>query len=283
MNKTVTAILSVIIIALGGCSIQMTGTSDTVPSSESQNSSVDTSVSSESDESSEDTTVSSSDTSEDTTATSEEEMNYDAQIRYFLDRPSVWRSKIPPQHVSDNNEVMFTDLDGDGYVEMFVARLGRNEIDTTFELYEYDLDSPDGYRFLIDYTEDVDTADIIADRMDAYYNDSVVFYSARDTARGYGLVEYNNKYFMIFEHDHIRFELLASARTTTDEGGEFTDYFDGQELPMPESEFNTIFDTSASSRGNLTKTSVNLSWFPAEDIESADAGQLAQTVAVRPR
>ena len=283
MNKTVAAILSVIIIAFGGCSVQTQEPSGTVLSSESTESSVDSSATSESAVTSDDTSAVTSGTSEDTTETTEEEMNYESQIRCFLDRSSVWRSKIPPQYVSGNNEVLFTDLDGDGCVEMFVARIAGNGIDTTFEMYEYDPASSDGYRFVIDYTEDVDTADIIKDRMDAYYNDSAVLYTAHDITRGYGLVEYNNKYFMIFEHDYIRFELLASAKTTTDEGGEFTDYYDAQNLPMPEPEFNTIFDTAASSRGNLSKTTVSLHWFPAEDIESADAGQLAQTVAVRPR
>jgi len=283
MNKTLAAFLSVIIIALSGCTIQIGPSSDTAYSSDSSATTADTSQSSVSETSSEDTSVPSSDTSESTPDTSADEITFESQISCFLKNPSLWRSKIPAQHTSANNEIAFTDLDGDGYVEMFVARIGTNGIDTTFELYEYDPKSADRYRFLIDYTDDVDTADIIVDRMDVYYNDSVVLYAAKDISRGYGLVEYNNKYFMLFDHDHIRFELLATARTTTDEGGEFTDYFDSQNLPVSQAEYDAAFDTSAASRGSLTKSTVSLSWFPAEDIESADASQLSQTVAVMPR
>ena len=282
MNKSLTVILSVIIIALGGCSIQINTTSSATVETDSSVVSIESSQESGSSESSEDTSATASESSAEI-STSSESLSYESQIWRFLSNPSKWRKNTPSKYASSKNEVMFTDLDGDDYVEMFVARLDDSGIVTTFELYEYAPASPDGYESVIDYTDDVDCADIITDRLDVYYNDTSVLYAANDISRGTGLVEYRNKYFMTYSHNHIQFELLAYARTTTDEGGEFTDYFDSQNMPIPEQDFSRSFDISASSRGDLKRTSVNLSWFPAEDIETADAFQLAQSVAVRPQ
>ena len=282
MNKSLCVILSLALASLSGCSM-LPGSTEPASSdtSVSSDTSAETTEEPSSSVSSEDTTEASSSVSE--SETSAGSLIYEDQIRTFLTSSDKWRGLIPADCKYLDNEVAFTDLDGDGFVEMFVARLYDNSVDTTFELYEYNPDDPDGYEFIMDYTSDVNPPDIITNSIDAYYDGNTVLYTATDCTRGYGLVEYINKYFMTYDHDYLQFEFLGVAKTTTDEGGEFTEYTDAHNATLSEDEFRDLYDTQAGMRGNYTKTKLQLSWFPEEDIETASPAQLAEIVTVRPR
>lgn len=282
MNKSVLYIITGLLIpCLAGCSTITpsgdTGTaaSESVPSVSSPESSSEPSASESSEEPS-----ATSDTSGSSDASYDPgyAQSYEDQIKAILDEPYTWETYMPDG--ATGSMISFTDLDLDGNVELIVARTEGDVLSTSFEFYEYDPSVSQRYSFIVAYDKTMaNTPDIMTDHLDAYYDDTQIYYDASDTS-SFGTAGRNQvKYLMSMRKDFLMFEQIASGTFHVDEGGDLGSYFDARDNQLTKSEYDRITDTTACGQMGLTKTRVNLSWFRAEDAVPADAAQLAGTVA----
>ena len=204
--------------------------------------------------------------------------SFEEQIRSVIDESYMWEMYMPEGE--SGSMITFTDLDLDGYVELLVARNEGDVLTTTFEFYEYDPSSSQKYSFIVSYDRSMaNTPDIMADHLDAYYNDDRIYYGVTDTALSGTAGRIQIKYLMSFHKDFLMFEPVAQGMFHVDEGGDLGNYFDIRDNQITRSEYDRITDTTACGQMGLTKTSVSLSWFRAEDVTTQDAAQLAGTVA----
>ncbi|MBR6961042.1 MAG: hypothetical protein IKH76_11250 [Clostridiales bacterium] len=203
---------------------------------------------------------------------------YEDQIREILDEPYTWETYMPDG--AAGNMISFTDLDLDGNVELIVARTEGDEFTTSFEFYEYDPSVPQRYSFIVAYDRTMaNTPDIMADKLDAYYDDTQICYGISDISPSGTAGRNEIKYLMSLRKDFLMFEPVATGMYHVDEGGDLGNYFDIRDNRLTKSEYDRITDTTACGQMGLTKTSVTLSWFHADDTRPSDAAQFAGTVA----
>ena len=268
MKKSLAGTLSIMLaIAVAGCSV----TVDPSSQSESSSSASETSGSSET----EDSSVPSSESSE---TSAKSAPTYEDQVKMILENSDIWISCMPETEAT--SYITFTDLDRDGYVELIVARCEDEEQNTSFEFYEYyEIDGSEGVKLVDRLTSENNCPDIINGSMFVYYSNNDQYYAVNDVIRQSEFRQYDSKYILTYKDDIINLQLLGTSIRTIDEGGDFTEYFDSDNAEMTKTEFNNIYDTFAASIHGLTRSKIDLQWFEATNISTADYDMISKTVA----
>ena len=268
MKKSLAATLSIVLaIAVTGCSAAV----DPSAQSGSSESSSEVSDSSETEESS----IPSSESS-DTTAKAAP--TYEEQAKMILENSEIWISCMPETEAT--SYITFTDLDRDGNVELIVARSEDAELNTSFEFYEYyDINGSEGIKLVDRLTSDNNCPDIITDNLFVYYSDSEQHYAVNDVIIQSEFRKYDSKYILTYSDDIIDLQLLGTSVLTIDEGGEFTEYYDGRNKELTKTEFDNLYDTFANAVPGFTRTKIELQWFEAEGISPTDYDMISKTVA----
>ena len=108
------------------------------------------------------------------------------------------------------------------------------------------------------------TPDIMADKLDAYYDDTQICYGISDISPSGTAGRNEIKYLMSLRKDFLMFEPVATGMYHVDEGGDLGNYFDIRDNRLTKSEYDTMTD-SIQEALNCEDISWTLNSFQYED------------------